>query len=120
MKKLFAPRILLVVFVLAMVVGCATQGKSNIDQAIQARAAFNITLGSFNTNLATLPAAQQTKYANKAVPVVKGGVLALDTMDAMVASGVSPTPETLQQYLAAKNALIDMIAQIVLEQKGVK
>jgi alkyl sulfatase BDS1-like metallo-beta-lactamase superfamily hydrolase len=103
-----------------LMAGCATQGKSNIDQAIQARAAFNITLGSFNTNLATLPPASQAKYATKAVPIVKSGALALDTMDAMVAGGVSPTPESLQQYMAAKNALIDMIAQIVLEQKGVK
>lgn len=107
-----------IIIVMLALIGCAGQQVSNIDQAIQARAAFNIALGSFNANLVGMPEPLKTEYAAKAVPVVQSGVLALNTMDALVAAGSAPTPETLQQYLAAKNALIDMVAEMVIKKGG--
>ena len=108
----------IVMVALLALVGCAGQQLSNVDQAIQARAAFNIALGSFNANLSTMPEPLKSEYAANAIPVVKSGVLALDTMDALVAAGATPTPETVQQYLKAKNALIDMIAEMVVKKGG--
>lgn len=111
-------KLAVIAVVFALLAGCAGQQVSTLDQAIQARAAFNMALGSFNSNLVGMPEPLKTEYANKALPVVQSGVLALNTMDAMVAAGTAPTTETLQQYLAAKNALIDMVAEMVIKKGG--
>ena len=108
---------LAMVLLALMLVACAGQ-QTNMDQAIQYRSLFNSTLSSFTTNLQTLPQPLQQKYATMAVPVASSGVLALDTMDAIVAGGGKIDPANVQQYLAAKNALIDLIAKMILEKGG--
>lgn len=111
--------ILVVMICLAMVVGCATMGGSpTLDTAIQYRSGFNTMLSQWNTELATLPPADQKAWAQKAVPVVQSAVLALDTMDIAVGLGGQPLPETVQQYLAAKNQMIDLLAKLVLAKGG--
>jgi len=105
--------------ILLLVAGCSNMGgKTSIDQAIQYRSLFNSTLSSFTTNLASMPQPAQQKYAAMAVPFASSGVLALDTMDAMVAGGGTIDPASVQQYLVAKNALIDLIAKMILEKGG--
>jgi hypothetical protein len=102
-----------------LLAGCANMGgKTSIDQAIQYRSIFNSTLSSFSTNLAAMPQPAQQKYAAQALPFARSGVLALDTMDAMVAGGGTLPVESVQQYLIAKNALIDLIAKMILEKGG--
>ena len=107
------------VLFIMLLVGCAqTQGKTTIDQAIQYRSIFNSTLLSFETNLKTLPAASQYKYASMAVPFATAGMMSLDTMDMLAANGSAIDATTLQQYLAAKNAMIDLIAKVMIEKGG--
>ena len=107
------------ILALVLLVACAQiQGVTSKDQAIQYRSAFNTMLGQWNTELAGLPLDQQKVWAQKSLPFVKSGVLALDTIDTAVGLGGNPTPETVQQYLVAKNAMIDLIAQLILAKKG--
>ena len=106
-----------VLFIL-LLAGCVQTQKTTIDQAIQYRSIFNSTLLSFETNLKTLPAASQQKYASMAVPFATAGMMSLDTMDMLAANGSAIDATTLQQYLAAKNALIDLIAKIMIEKGG--
>ena len=104
-----------------MLAGCANMGgKTSIDQAIQYRSAFNTLLGQFNSELAAMPAVQQKDWATKSLPIVQAGVLALNTMDIAVGAGTSPTPENIQQYLTAKNQMIDLTAALILAKKGGK
>jgi hypothetical protein len=104
-----------------LLAGCAQTGaKTGIDQAIQFRSAFNTLLAQFNTELAAMPPDQQKVWAQKAVPFMQAGVLALNTMDIAVGAGSSPSPDTIQQYLAAKNQLIDLTASLILAKKGGK
>ena len=110
---------LAMVLAVMLLVGCANMGgKTGIDQAIQYRSIFNSTLSSFSTNLATMPQAEQQKWASQALPFAKAGVLALDTMDAVVAGGGTLPADSVQQYLVAKNALIDLIAKMILVKGG--
>ena len=111
-------KVILPLLCILLVVGCIGQQKTGIDQAIQYRSIFNSTLSSFTTNLASMPVAAQSKYAAQAVPFAQAGVLALDTMDAIVAGGGTIPADSVQQYLAAKNALIDLIAKMILEKGG--
>ena len=112
---------LAMVLLLALVAGCAQTGaKTGIDQAIQYRSAFNTLLGQFNSELAAMPAVQQKDWATKSLPIVQAGVLALNTMDIAVGAGTSPTPENIQQYLTAKNQMIDLTAALILAKKGGK
>jgi hypothetical protein len=112
-------KIIILLAMVALVAGCSGMGgKTSIDQAIQYRSLFNSTLSSFTTNLAAMPQPAQQKYAEMAVPFARSGVLALDTMDAMVAGGGALPAESVQQYLVAKNALIDLIAKMILEKGG--
>jgi hypothetical protein len=41
-------------------------------------------------------------------------------MDIAVGAGTSPTPENIQQYLTAKNQMIDLTAALILAKKGGK
>jgi len=114
-------KIIILLAMVALIAGCSGMGgKATIDQAIQYRSGFNTMLSQWNTELAALPPADQKQWAVKAVPVVQGAVLALDTMDVAVGLGGQPTPETVQQYLIAKNKMIDLLAQLVLAKKGGK
>jgi hypothetical protein len=111
-------KVILPLLCILLLIGCVGQTKTGIDQAIQYRSVFNSTLSSFTTNLATMPVASQQKYAAQAVPFAQAGVLALDTMDAIVAGGGAIPADSVQQYLAAKNALIDLVAKMILEKGG--
>ena len=53
-----------------------------------------------------------------AVPFATAGMMSLDTMDMLASAGSAIDATTLQQYLAAKNALIDLIAKIMIEKGG--
>lgn len=110
---------LTVMMCVALVAGCTQLGKNpSIDQAIQYRSGFNTMLSQFNAELAAMPPADQKAWAQKAAPIVQAGVLALDTMDVAVGLGGQPSPETIQQYLTAKNQMIDLLAKLVLAKGG--
>ena len=112
-------KLTVLLIVCSLFVGCAgLGGKTGIDQAIQYRSIFNSTLSSFSTNLASMPQAEQQKWAAQALPFARAGVLALDTMDAVVAGGGTLPADSVQQYLVAKNALIDLIAKMILVKGG--
>jgi hypothetical protein len=111
-------KVILPLLCILLLIGCANQQKTGIDQAIQYRSVFNSTLSSFTTNLAAMPVASQSKYAAQAIPFAQAGVLALDTMDAIVAGGGTIPTDSVQQYLAAKNSLIDLVAKMLLEKGG--
>jgi hypothetical protein len=117
-------RLVLVLMVIGLLVGCGSLGGKApiIDTAIQYRSTFNTLVASFSAEISTLPAEQQKVWAQQSLPFIQSGSLALDAMDVMVGTGGSPTPETVQQYIAAKNKLIDLLAKVILEkkQKGVK
>lgn len=106
-----------ILFIL-LLAGCAQTQKTSIDQAIQYRSIFNSTLLSFETNLKTLPVVSQQKYAAMALPFATAGMTTLNTMDMLASNGSAIDATTLQQYLAAKNALIDLIAKIMIEKGG--
>lgn len=116
MKRLMKP-VIPIIFIL-LILGCVQTGKTPIDQAIQYRSLFNSTLLSFETNLKTLPAPSQQKYSAMAIPFAMAGMTALDTMDLLASAGNPIDQTTLQQYLTAKNNLIDIIAKIVTEKGG--
>jgi hypothetical protein len=104
-----------------LLAGCTQTGaKTGIDQAIQFRSAFNTLLAQFNTELSVMPPEQQKIWAQKAVPFMQAGVLALNTMDIAAGAGTSVSPETIQQYLTAKNQMIDLTASLILAKKGGK
>ena len=116
MKKIIA-----LLAMVVLVAGCAQMGaKTGVDQAIQYRSAFNTLLAQFNSELAVMPAPQQKEWATKSLPIVQAGILALNTMDLAVGAGATPTPQTVQQYLAAKNQMIDLTASLILAKKGGK
>lgn len=110
-------RIGVILCIVAALISCGGKG-SSLDQAIQLRAAYNAALGSFYTELSTAPIEVQKEYAAKALPIVATGKIALDTMDATVAGGAAITPENVQQIITAKNALIDMVAALVVKKGG--
>lgn len=109
-----------VVFVcILMLAGCANVGgKPTLDQAIQYRSGFNTMLAQWNTELTSLEPLEQKAWAQKAAPFVQSAVLALDTMDLAVGLGSTPSPETVQQFLVAKNKMIDLMAQLALAKGG--
>jgi hypothetical protein len=111
-------KIVFILLLLLLLAGCSLMGGqvTTIDQCIQYRAAFNSTLSSLTTNLASLPEPQRQKYASMAIPFAQAGMLALDLMDASVTSNGQIPPEAVQQYMASKNALIDLIAKMILEK----
>lgn len=113
-----AIRISVVLMLAFFVMGAMCQGVTSKDQAIQYRSAFNTMLAQWNAELAGLPLEQQKSWAQQSLPLVNSGVLALNTMDIAVGLGGQPTPETIQQYLAAKNAMIDLLAKLILTKKG--
>ena len=110
---------LAMVLLALMLAGCGGK-QTSIDQAIQYRGAFNTLLAQYNAELAAMPAVQQKDWATKSLPIVQAGVLALNTMDLAVGAGTPPTPETIQQYLTAKNQMIDLTAALILAKKGGK
>lgn len=107
----------LIIFIL-LVVGCVSTGKTSKDMAIQYRSAFNTLLSQFNTELSVMPPAQQKEWAQKAIPFMSAGVLALQTMDMQANADAPISQETFQSYLNAKNQMIDLIANLVLAKKG--
>lgn len=114
-------RLTVLVVLVALLVGCAgMQATTSLDQAIQYRGAFNTLLSQWNTELAGMPQPMQREWAQKAVPVVQAGVLALDTIDVMAGAGGTITADNVQVYLTSKNKLIDLISQLILAKKGVK
>ena len=96
---------------------CQRQGLP-VDSSIAYRSGFNTMLAQWNAELTAMPPADQKVWAQKALPIVQAGVLALDTMDIAVGLGGQPSPETVQQYLIAKNQMIDLLAQLILAKKG--
>jgi hypothetical protein len=108
------------ILLILLVTGCVTQGQTIKDQAIQYRSAFNTVLSQFNTELAVMPIDQQKIWAQRAVPFMSAGVLALQTIDMQANAGAPVTQETIQAYLVAKNQMIDLIANLVLAKKGAK
>lgn len=117
-----AARVALIVMLLGFVcIGATCQNHGinvPLDTAIQYRSAFNTMLMQWNSELATMPTTDQKLWAQKALPFVQAGVLALDSMDIAVGLGGQPSPETIQQYLAAKNQMIDLLAQLIVAKKG--
>lgn len=108
---------LIMLFLVCMIaVGCAGM-QTTKDQAIQYRQQFNILLGQWNTELMTLPEAQRIEWAQKSIPVVQSAVVALDTMDIVVGQGGAITADNIQVFLAAKNKLIDLIANLIATKK---
>jgi hypothetical protein len=106
---------------LLLMLGCAQyQGKSTIDQQIMYRSQFNTALQQLNFELGTMAPEHQKAWAQKVVPFVTACAAALDTMDIVIGTGSSPSPENVQAYLTAKNQMIDVLAQIVLAKKGGK
>jgi hypothetical protein len=118
MKTKAVPIILCII----LMAGCAALIGTNtpLDQAIQYRSAFNTMLAQWNLELSGMPIDQQKAWAQKAIPFVQAGVMALDTMDLTIGAGSQPTPDTIQQYLMAKNRMIDLLAQLILAKKGGK
>jgi hypothetical protein len=112
MKRFFCT-----ITLLMLLTGCAGT-LSSIDQAIQYRSGFNTMLSQWNIELATLPPVEQKVWANQALPYIKAGVMALDTMDIVIQTGNTPSPENVQAYLQAKNAMIDLLAKLILTKKG--
>ena len=103
-----------------LVAGCATSGTSTKDLAIQYRSAFNALLTQFDTELSTMPIDQQKSWAQKSVPFISAGVLALQTMDMQIGASGEMSQQTLQAYLTAKNQMIDLVANLMLAKKGGK
>lgn len=100
-----------------MFVSCAGF-QTTKDQAIQYRQQFNILLGQWNTELMTMPEGQRIEWAQKSVPIVQSAVVALDTMDMVVGQGGQLTSDNVQMFLAAKNKLIDLIANLIVFKKN--
>ena len=117
-------RVILMVMLLGFLAVGATCQQPGVnvpmDAAIQYRSAFNTMLMQWNSELAVMPPADQKVWAQKALPFVKSGVLALDSMDIAVGLGGQPSPETVRAYLAANNQMIDLLAQLILAKKGAK
>lgn len=109
-------KLTVVLIMCALLAACATA--PTIDTSIKYRSQFNALLSQFNLELAGMPLDQQKAWAQKAAPFVQTGATALDMMDITAGAGGTITPENLQQFMTAKNALIDLVANLVLSKKG--
>ena len=113
-------RFIAIPIILILLIGCSPMGMTTKDQAIQYRSGFNTLLSQFNTELSVMPIDQQKIWAQRAIPFMQAGVLVLNTMDMQINAGGPITQENIQAYLAAKNNMIDLIANLVLAKKGGK
>lgn len=113
-------RLALVPIILILLVGCATQGTTTKDMAIQYRSGFNALLTQFDSELSTMPADQQKVWAQRSVPFITAGTIALQTIDMQVGTTGQMSAEAFQAYLTAKNQMIDLVANLVLAKKGGK